>query len=89
MEVEKLASGVLDGAELVIQIVKGGDRNEGTFQLSVDGGDSFTTIRTIPVDGLHELADYGVKLSFPSGDYVAGTTYTCRPRRPSWMCWRP
>ncbi|MDM8329511.1 DUF2586 domain-containing protein [Desulfovibrio piger] len=85
VEVEELASGVLDGAELVIQIVKGGDRNEGTFQLSVDGGDSFTTIRTIPVDGLHELADYGVKLSFPSGDYVAGTTYTCRllPPAPS------
>ena len=89
VEVEELASGVLDGAELVIQIVKGGDRNEGTFQLSVDGGDSFTTIRTIPVDGLHELADYGVKLSFPSGDYVAGTTYTCRLLPPSWMCWRP
>ena len=85
VEVEELDSGVLDGAELVARIVKGGDRNEGTFQLSTDGGDNFGRIRTIPLDGECELADYGVKLTFPSGDYVAGTTYTCRllPPAPS------
>ena len=84
-EVSELDSGVLDGAELVVRIVKSGARNEGTFQLSVDGGDTFAAIRTIPVDGLHELADYGVKLTFPDGEYVAGTTYTCRllPPAPS------
>ena len=84
-EVSELDSGVLDGAELVVRIVKSGARNEGTFQLSVDGGDTFAAIRTIPVDGLHELADYGVKLTFPEGEFVAGTTYTCRllPPAPS------
>ncbi len=37
------------------------------------------------MDGLHELADYGVKLTFPEGEFVAGTTYTCRllPPAPS------
>ena len=84
-EVSELDSGVLDGAELVLRIVKSGGRNEGTFQLSVDGGDTFAAIRTIPVGGLHELADYGVKLTFPEGEFVAGTTYTCRllPPAPS------
>lgn len=47
-EVSELDSGVLDGAELVVRIVKSGARNEGTFQLSVDGGDTFAAIRTIP-----------------------------------------
>lgn len=78
VEAAELSSGVLDGAKLVIQIVKGGDRNEGTFQLSTDGGDNFGSIRTIPLDGECALPDYGVKLIFPAGDYVAGTTYTCR-----------
>lgn len=84
-EVTELDSGVLDSAELVIQIVKGGDRNEGTFQISMDGGDNYVKIRTVPVDGLYELAGYGVKLTFPAGNYVAGTTYTCRllPPAPS------
>ena len=85
VEVTEQDTGVLDGAELVVQIVKGGDRNEGTFQLSTDGGDNFGSIRTIPLDGECTLPDYGVKLTFPAGDYVAGTTYTCRllPPAPS------
>ena len=35
--VEELASGVLAGAELVLQVVKGGDRNVGTYRLFGDG----------------------------------------------------
>lgn len=85
LAVEELASGVLDGAELVLQVVKGGDRNEGTYRLSTDGGDNFGKTRTIPVDGVAELDGYGVKLNFPAGDYTAGTTYSCRllPPAPS------
>lgn len=85
LAVEELASGVLDGAELVLQVVKGGDRNEGTYRLSTDGGDNFGKTRTIPVDGVAELDGYGVKLNFPAGDYAAGTTYSCRllPPAPS------
>ncbi len=50
VEVTEQATGVLDGAELVVQIVKGGDRNKGTYRLSTDGGDNFDTTRTIPAD---------------------------------------
>lgn len=74
----------LASCELVVQIVRNGTRNEGTYQLSTDGGESFGKIRTIPVDGSVAL-DAGVKLAFPEGTYSGGTTYTCRilPPQPS------
>lgn len=81
--VTALSSGVLAGAELVIQIVKGGGRNEGTYQLSTDGGDNFGQIRTIPVNGVVDLAGFGVRVEFPEGTYTAGTTYTCRLLAPT------
>ncbi len=79
-----VAGDVLAGAELSIQIVKGGDRNEGTYQLSVDGGDSYGKVMTIPVDGAL-ATDLGVTITFPAGNYVGGTTYACRllPPEPS------
>lgn len=82
VEVEE-ESGVLAGAELVVQIVSGGARNEGTFRLSTDGGDNFEKTRTIPVDGAYKLSGLGVILNFPAGNYAAGTTYTCRLLAPS------
>ncbi len=85
LEAAPASGGVTAGAELVLQIVKAGGRNVGTYQLSVDGGDSFEKVRTIPVDGTITLAGYGVTLTFPDGDYAAGTTYECRilPPTPS------
>lgn len=86
LEVQEESGGaVLAGAELVIQIVKGGDRNEGTFRLSSDGGDNFEKTRTIPVDGTYRLPGLGVTVTFPADTYAAGTTYTCRllPPAPS------
>ena len=85
LEVDELPSGVLDGAEIVLQIVSGGTLNVGTYRVSTDGGDNFGKIRTIPVNGLADLPGYGVGLKFPGGNYAAGTTYTCRllPPAPS------
>lgn len=86
LEVQEASGGaVLAGGELVIQIVKGGDRNEGTFRLSSDGGDNFEKTRTIPVDGNYRLPGLGVTVTFPAGTYAAGTTYACRllPPAPS------
>ena len=76
-------NGVLAGAELIVQIVSGGGRNEGTYQLSVDGGDNYGRVRTIPVDGVVQLYDFGVVITFPAGTYTAGTTYTCRLLAPA------
>lgn len=83
LAVNPASGGVLAGAELVVQIVKGGGRNEGTCQLSTDGGDNFERVRTIPVDGTVELSGFGVTLTFPEGTYTAGTTYLCRVLAPT------
>lgn len=82
-KVEAGAHGVLAAAELVLKIVKGGGRNRGTYQLSLDGGDNFARTRTIPVDGIVSVAECGLTLTFPDGDYAVGTTYECRVLAPS------
>ena len=41
VEVVETSGGVLAAAELVIRITKGGGRNEGSFQLSIDGVDNY------------------------------------------------
>ena len=52
-----VAGTVLAGADISIQIVKGGARNEGTYQLSTDGGENYGKTRTIPVDGAVPIAE--------------------------------
>ena len=74
---------VLAGAEIMIQIIKPGPRNEGTFKVSVDGGDNYALARTIPYDGVYDLPEYGVALNFPEGEYEGGATYECRLLPPS------
>lgn len=70
--------GVLAGATLVVHIVMSGARNTGTYRLSVDGGDSYGNVRTIPLGGVLTVPDYGVNITFPEGTFIAGTTYTCQ-----------
>lgn len=77
ISVEEQQGGVLAGAQLVVQIARPGNLNEGTYQYSVDGGDNFTKTRTIPVDGKVSLPDYGIDIIFPAGKYFGGTEYTC------------
>lgn len=83
IKVEAGEYGVLAAAELVLKIIKGGGRNQGTYQISLDGGDNFQRTRTIPVDGVVKIAECGLTLTFPEGDYVAGATYQCRVLPPS------
>ncbi len=73
------------GAEVMFQITSGGDLNEGQYQISVDGGDNYAMARTLPIDGKVVVADSGVTLTLPSGDYVLGTTYSfdVQPPAPS------
>ena len=92
IEVAESGQGVLAAAELVIRITKGGGRNEGSFQLSIDGGDNYQKARTIPVNGEFPLYDLGVKLNFRKGH-----TRPARPTNaacwllplPLWMSWTP
>lgn len=78
LEIAEKDGGVRAAAEIVLRITKGGRRNAGVYQLSTDGGDNFLKARTIPVDGVCQLADYGVAINFPDGEYAAGTVYECR-----------
>lgn len=64
-------------AELMLVIEKAGGRNEATYKLSVDGGDTYMKTRTVPLDGVYQLLDYGVTLNFPEGEYEGGTVYSC------------
>lgn len=77
-----VAGEVLAGGELAIQIVRGGKLNEGTYQLSTDGGENYGTVKTLPVDGIVPVSALGVTVTFPQGDYAGGTTYRCRLLEP-------
>lgn len=77
-----VAGEVLAGGELAIQIVRGGKLNEGTYQLSTDGGENYGTVKTLPVDGIIPVSALGVTVTFPQGDYAGGTTYRCRLLEP-------
>lgn len=77
-----IAGGVLAGGEISIQIVKGGGLNEGTYQLSTDGGENYGKVKTLPVDGLVSVSALGVTVTFPKGTYAGGTTYSCRLLEP-------
>ena len=77
-----VAGEVLAGGELAIQIVRGGTLNEGTYQLSTDGGENYGTVKTLPVDGIVPVSALGVTVTFPEGDYAGGTTYRCRLLEP-------
>lgn len=77
-----IAGDVLAGGEIAIQIVKSGGLNEGTYQLSTDGGENYGKVKTLPVDGLVSVSALGVTVTFPKGAYVGGTTYYCRLLEP-------
>ncbi len=66
----------LAAAQVSLVITAGGARNEGQYQLSADGGDTFGQARTIPVDGVVAVGTTGVTIAMPAGTYVAGDTYT-------------
>lgn len=63
-------------ADVILQVVSAGGRNVGTYQLSLDGGDSWGPVRTIPVDGAIAAGSTGVVITFPAQDGVAGDIYT-------------
>lgn len=70
------AGAVKAAAEVVLRIIEVGARNAGTYQLSLDGGDSWGGVKTIPVDGLIAVGSTGVTITWPVGDAVAGNSYS-------------
>ncbi len=71
------AGTVLAAAQVVLEIVSGGARNVGTYRLSVDGGDNYGIIKTIPADGAIAAGSTGVTITVPeSSDMAAGDLYS-------------
>ena len=65
-------------AEIDLLIATAGNRNEATYQISVDGGDSFSAVKTVPVDGIIIAGTTGVKITVPENPaLVAGDMYEC------------
>ncbi|WP_338669772.1 DUF2586 domain-containing protein [Pseudodesulfovibrio methanolicus] len=70
------------GAEVVLLVTGAGGRNVGTYQLSEDGGDNWSSIRTIPVDGAIPVPSSGVTITVPDEALTLGTEYHCRLNAP-------
>ena len=76
------AGTVKAAADVLLRIIAAGGRNTGTYQMSLDGGDSWGGLKTIPVDGLIAVGSTGVTITFPPQDAVAGDTYSFRVEEP-------
>lgn len=80
-----------DRFNLLITIVAGGALGVGTFKFSLDAFDAdaapFTQsqVRTIPGGGTYVIPNTGLTITFPSGTYVAGDTFSlsCTPPEPT------
>lgn len=70
-----VAGTVTRAAQVILQIVKSGIRNEGQYRLSTDGGDNYGPYKTIPIDGYIAVGDTGITVTCPAEAYVAGTEY--------------
>jgi hypothetical protein len=73
-----IAGTVKAAAQIVLGIASAGGLNDATYQMSVDGGDSWGAIATVPVDGVVVAGSTGVSITVPeSPDLVAGDMYEC------------
>ncbi|MCG8553582.1 MAG: DUF2586 family protein, partial [Desulfobacterales bacterium] len=72
-----IAGTVTAAAQISFKIVSGGGRNKATYQLSVDGGDSYGVERTVPVDGVISVDGTGVTITVPETILVTGDLYEC------------
>ncbi len=50
--------------DIVVEVIDGGGRNEGSIHYSIDGGGTYTEEKTIPLDGEVVLADTGITVRF-------------------------
>lgn len=64
------------GGQLQLLILKGGDLNTATYQLSIDGGDNFGPARTMPLDAEIQVNELGLTLEAAGGEYQPGSLYT-------------
>ena len=71
-----VAGTIKAAGDVIFTIIGAGGRNVGTYQLTLDGGDSWGSVRTIPVDGAIVIGSTGATITFPAQAAVAGDTYS-------------
>lgn len=72
----------LDGYEVIVLIVRGGTRGTATFKVSFDGGDTYSPEYATAASITAFASDTGLTLTFATGTYVAGDTYTSTSTAP-------
>lgn len=73
--------------DVILEITLGGALNQAQYKVSLDGGDSWSQVKTVPVDGIVDTGT-GITITFtaavdPPTSFVAGDTYTFKTTAPS------
>lgn len=76
-----VAGAALDAYSVIVKITRDGASlaaNTAAFQISLDGGDTYSPEIAVPVSGVYSglAADTGLTLTFAAGTFVTGTQYT-------------
>ncbi|MCP3922995.1 MAG: DUF2586 family protein [Desulfobacterales bacterium] len=71
----KVEGTIKAAADVVIRITEGGERNVATYQISTDGEDNWSVLKTVPVDGIITVDDTGATITIPTDATVTGDTY--------------
>src|SRR5687767_7149892 len=77
-----LAGAPVDDFQVILAIASSGALGVGTFKVSLDGGDVYGPVITIPSGGSYIIPDpagtasSGTTVTFPVGTYTAGDTYS-------------
>lgn len=71
-----LAGTPLDDYQAIIRIASTGILGAGTFQVSLDGGDNYGPVLTIPAGGSYVIPNSGITATFAAGTYTAQDTFS-------------
>lgn len=72
----------LDAYEVILKINTSGGLNEAIFSYSLDGGDNYSGLLTIPLEGEYEIPDTGIKIVF-TGNYEAEDQFSFSTAAPN------
>lgn len=73
-----------DAYDVIAKVVAGGTVGNATFQISFDGGVTFSDVMATAASLTTFVAATGLTLTFAAGTYVAGDTYTFKTVAPTY-----
>lgn len=78
-----LAGEPLDAYSLAVRVERDGARGAAAFTYSLDGGDVFSGLVAVPINGNFPIPNTGVTLQFGAGEFKAGDVFTAEGRAPA------